>query len=207
MAKNSIFTIIIDAVEQRIYYGNLTSEDITRNLLAHFNRGNLRVHVYGSVEKRSIQIATIYGASSGGQTALTISLQTIEDGIAVQVGKQSIIGVAASLGWTVLAAMQNIFSLLGRLDDLAQDIEYLQLSQEVWTVIETTIKNLGATHELSDRLRRIVCSYCETANPVGEPRCIACGAPLGNVQPVTCKNCGYVLKRNENICPNCKAEN
>jgi predicted amidophosphoribosyltransferase len=50
----------------------------------------------------------------------------------------------------------------------------------------------------------MVCEYCLTANPVGEPSCIACGAPLGEAQPRTCLNCGFVVRMNESICPNCK---
>ena len=37
-----------------------------------------------------------------------------------------------------------------------------------------------------------------------EGRCIACGAPLGEVQPSTCANCGFVVQKEEKICPNCK---
>jgi DNA-directed RNA polymerase subunit RPC12/RpoP len=69
--------------------------------------------------------------------------------------------------------------LLGRLDDIAQDIESLQLSEDIWKAIDNFANLKGATFELSERLRRIVCEYCNTANPVGEPSCIACGAPLG----------------------------
>jgi hypothetical protein len=80
----------------------------------------------------------------------------------------------------------------------------LNLAEQVWTVIENAARTAGATFELSERLRRLVCAYCMTANPVGEPRCIACGAPLGEVQPHTCRNCGFVLKTGEPVCPNCK---
>jgi hypothetical protein len=127
----------------------------------------------------------------------------VEDGIAVQLGKQTWLGVAASLGVTALSAFRNPFSLLGRLDDLAQDIENLQLTDEVWDVIENVARMRGATFELSERFRRLKCEYCNTANPIGEPSCIACGAPLGDSQPNTCKNCGFVVKRTESNCPNC----
>jgi predicted amidophosphoribosyltransferase len=49
------------------------------------------------------------------------------------------------------------------------------------------------------------CEYCDTANPVGQPRCIACGAPLGDVQPRTCDNCGYVAAPDDIACTNCSA--
>jgi hypothetical protein len=191
-------------MEQRIYHGDLTPNDIARALVAKFNRGNLRTQQLGSGEQVVVQIATRQGAMSGGQTALSVTLQQVEDGVAVQVGKQSWLGVAASLGTTALAAIRNPFSLLGRLDDLAQDIDSLQITEQVWEAVNDTARAAGASTELSARLRRTICPYCNVANPIGEPVCIACGAPLGDTTPSTCSYCGFVLKANEAICPNCK---
>jgi len=190
-------------MDQRIYHGKITPEDLARSLMAHFNRGNLRVQQIGGGSELAVQIASRIGASSGGQTALGINLQHVEDGVSVQVGKQAWFGVAASLGMTALAAMRNPFSLLSRIDDLAQDIEYVQLTDEVWRVIDQTARSMKAGHELSERLRRLVCDHCNTPNPVGEPNCIACGAPLGSVQPNACPNCGFVVTHKTGRCPNC----
>jgi double zinc ribbon protein len=190
-------------MDRRIFHGNIRPNDIAQALLAEFNRGNLYTQVVGQPSNLAVQIATRMGAQSGGQTALTISIQSAEDGIIVEIGQQAWFGVAASLGQTALSALRNPFSLLGRLDDLAQDIENIQLSENVWKVIDAVVATSGASHELSERLRRVVCDYCLTANPVGESSCIACGAPLGMVQPITCKNCGFVVTASETICPNC----
>jgi hypothetical protein len=113
-------------------------------------------------------------------------------------------GVAASLGHTAISALRNPLSLLGRLDDLAQDIQNIQLKEKVWQVINRAMAAHGASHELSERLSRITCEYCETANPLGEGSCIACGAPLGGSHPTACPNCGFAVTSNEQICPNCK---
>lgn len=191
-------------MEQRIYHGNLSPNDIARSLVARFNRGNLRAQQLGGGKQIVVQIATRESAMSGGQTALSVTIHEVEDGISVQVGKQAWLSVAASLGYSALAALRNPFNLLGRLDDIAQDIENLQVTEDVWSTIDAAAKAAGASFELSERLRRSVCAYCETANPVGEPSCIACGAPLGNVQPTTCPNCGFVVNPDESICPNCK---
>lgn len=190
-------------MEQRIFHGKITPQDLAQNLLAFFNRGNYRVQQIGSGQKISVQIATAEAAMSGGKTAMCIILQQVEDGVAVQIGRQAWIGVAASLGLSALAALNNPWTLLDRLDDIAQDVESLKLRDEVWKTLETTARALGSGYELSTRLRRSVCSYCSVANPIGEPRCIACGAPLGEEQPSTCSNCGYVIKKKERVCPNC----
>jgi hypothetical protein len=193
-------------MQRRIFHGNIKPNDIAHALVAEFNHGNLLTQVVGDKEKMAVQIATRMGRSSGGNTALTINLQTVEDGVLVELGQQAWLGVAASLGQTAWSAFRNPFSLLSRLDDLAQDIESIQLGERTWQVIENTMTTLGASYALSEKLARIPCSYCGSANPVGEGNCLACGAPLGEAQPTTCHNCGFVITAKETICPNCNAK-
>ena len=188
---------------QRIYHGKITNSDLARAIIAHFGHGNLRVQQYGSGDTLVVQLATAPYAQSGGKTALSVSLQNVADGVSVELSKQTWLGVAASLGVTTIATLRNPLNLLNRLDDIAQDIEYVQLVENVWKVIDQSARVLGSGFELSDRLNRYVCDYCNTANQPGEPSCIACGAPLGDIQPKTCKNCGYIIKKNEKSCPNC----
>jgi hypothetical protein len=190
-------------MEQRIFHGKIAPADLAQNLIAHFNRGNFRVQQIGSGEKIAVQIATSQSAIAGGQTAISVTLQRVEDGVAVQIGQQAWMSVAASLGRSAIFALMNPWSLLDRLDDIAQDVESLKLSDEVWNTIEGTARALGSGYALSDSLRRLVCSFCGVANPVGAPSCVACGAPLGDVQPGTCRNCGYVVREKIKACPNC----
>ena len=195
--------IIIENMDRRIFHGSIEPNDIAHALMAEFKRGNLHAQTVGQQGRMAVQISTHLGAQSGGQTALTVSIQNTDDGIMVEIGQQAWLGVAASLGQTAFTALRNPFSLLGRLDDLAQDIENIQLSDKVWKVIERAVATAGASHKLSERLRRVTCEYCHTANPVGEGSCIACGAPLGNAQPTTCPNCGFAVSQAEITCPNC----
>lgn len=190
-------------MEQKVFHGNLTPAELAAALEAAFTQSNLYAKTIGSQQKLSVQISSRPSARSGGQTALTIYIQKVQDGILVQLGEQAKMGIAASLGQTALAAMRNPFSLLNRLDDLAQDIQNLQLDDDVWKVIAKAARAAGASHELSEKLQRLTCNYCLTANPVGEFRCIACGAPLGEMQPRTCLSCGYVVTGAEQNCPNC----
>ena len=176
-------------MEYKTFHGNITPKDISKALIGHFHRGNYRVQQIGEGDNIIIQIASIKNASSGGQTAIGVSIQKFEEGVMIQIGKQSWMGIAASLGLTALSAIRNPLSFLGRIDDLAQDIESLSLRDEIWSVINMTAKNLGAGFELSERLKRYICDYCDTPNPVGESRCIACGAPLAGIQPRTCRFC------------------
>ncbi|MDD2922427.1 MAG: zinc ribbon domain-containing protein [Anaerolineales bacterium] len=191
-------------MERKIFHGSIKPADIAQALLGEFNQGNLRAQTLGHSDKMVVQVGTRPGAMSGGQTAMTVTIQRIEEGIMVELGQQAWLGVAASLGASALAALRNPFNLLGRLDDIAQDIENLQLGERVWQVISQAARTAGASAELSDKLRRTTCEYCHVANSVGEPSCVACGAPLGNAQPTTCKSCGYVVKASDTRCPNCK---
>ncbi len=195
--------IIIENMDRRFFHGNIKPGDIAQALMAEFNRGNFHAQVLGSPDKMAVQIATRAGTLSGGHTALTVNVQKLEDGIMIELGQQAWLGVAASIGHTALSALRNPFSLLGRLDDLAQDVESLQLSEQTWKVIDRAVRSLKASYALSEKLARIACQYCSSANPFGEASCLACGAPLGDLQPTTCGSCGFVVATSELICPNC----
>jgi hypothetical protein len=190
-------------MEQHIFHGNLAPRDLARVLIGEFNGNGYRAQQYGNGHEIIVQIHTNDWPKTGGATALTVTLRAVQDGVAVQIGKQSWLGVAASLGQSALATVLNPWNLIGRLDDIAQDIESLQLSEKVWEVLNQAAQSLGATFELSERLKRINCEYCQVANPPGQPTCLACGAPLGRVQPRTCLHCGFVVRSGESICPNC----
>ncbi|HJR79960.1 MAG TPA: zinc ribbon domain-containing protein [Anaerolineales bacterium] len=190
-------------MERRIFHGNINPNDIAHALMAEFNRGNMHAQLLGSKDKIAVQIATHRATTSGGHTALTIHVQSVEDGILVEVGQQAWLGVAASLGHTAISALRNPFSLLGRLDDLAQDFESMQLNDKTWKVIKRTVATLKASYALSEKLARLACEYCGSANPLGEAGCLACGAPLGDSHPTTCPRCGFVVGREETLCPNC----
>lgn len=190
-------------MNQKIYHGNIDPMDMANALVGHFNRGNWRVQQIGDRDRLIVQIATRDQPVAGGETAMSIIIQRAEDGVAVQIGQQAWLGVAASLGSSAIALLMNPWNLLDRLDDIAQDIESLQMSEEVWKVLDATASALGATQQLSERLRRVTCEYCGTANPVGTGSCVACGAPLGALQPKACPKCGFVVNPGESFCPNC----
>ena len=192
-------------METKTYHGNLTPADIGRALVAEFDHGNLQAHLVENPDRVLVQIASRTFRASGGQTAMTVTLEKVEDGVLVQLGDQQMLGVAADLGATALFALRNPISLIGRLDGLAQDITALQLSDSVWQAIQKAVNAAGAGLQISDRLRRLECSYCGAAVPVGEPACPMCGAPLGAIQPKACPHCGFVPPAGATICPNCQA--
>jgi hypothetical protein len=190
-------------MEQRTFHGPVTPSLLAQALIAEFDRGEMRAQSLGEGEQVLVQIAGRLGQASGGRTALTVQLSQVEDGVLARLGQQEWLGVAASLGTTALWALKNPWTLLGRLDDLAQDLEAIQLTAHVWETLGGAAGSLGAAHQISDRLRRLTCPYCLSANEVGAPSCIACGAPLGPDQPIGCPRCGFVWPSRTAVCANC----
>jgi hypothetical protein len=190
-------------MDRRVFHGNITPTLVAQALMAEFNQGNLQTQLLGDSGNLTVQIASSQWARSGGKTALTVNVQQVEDGVMVQVGEQQWLGVAASLGQTAISALLNPLNLLGRLDDIAQDVNSLRLNEKVWQIVAKVVNAAGASQQISERLTRLTCEYCGAANPVGEATCVACGAPLGKEQPKACTKCGYVLVHDEKFCPNC----
>lgn len=194
------------SLQQRTYHGPIEAEDVARALAADLNGLGLESQILGDPDHLVLQFGSHALPQSGGRTSLTVHLIEVEDGVMVRIGEQQWLGVAASLGATALMALKNPFSLIGRIDDVAQDIQSLTLRERVWNVIEEAAHGLGASLEISETLRRVACAYCGTANQVGDPSCLACGAPLGNAQPVTCAKCGYAVPANVSQCPQCSTK-
>lgn len=187
----------------RIFHGNINALELAQALVANFNHGNLKAQAAKSEKQFIVQIASRRDSLSGGKTAIGIIIQQNQEGVTVKVGRQEWLGIAASISSTLLAVKLNPLNLLNRLDDIAQDIENMNLDDRIWEVIDDVAATMGASHQLSERLRRMGCAYCGTANPVGQPRCMACGAPLGDAQPPLCSACGFVAGPDDVNCQNC----
>jgi len=187
----------------KIYHGKITAENLAKAIATRFNTNDLVTRYARNEDQFHLQIASRRDAQSGGKTSIGLVLQQLDDGVAVKIGKQDWLGIAASLGLSALSFRFNPLNILGRLDDIAQDIENLSLDDRLWEMIDDVATTMGASQQLSERLRRLACEYCDTANPVGQPRCIACGAPLGGTQPRTCNKCGFVAAPEDIACTNC----
>lgn len=190
-------------MDQRTFHGPISPDDFANALIAAFDQGNLNTRKVGRGNPCMVQIASSPHPISGGRTALAVHLSKVEDGVHVRVGQQQWTGIAASLGLTALMAMRNPLSILARLDDVAQDVSSIQLVADVWDTIERAAVTLGASYQISERLRRLTCAYCSTANLVGASHCVACGAPMGLSQPIACPKCGHVTSADAKLCPEC----
>jgi len=188
--------------QQRTYHGDINPDEMAAALVAAFNQGNMRAQQVGEGDKVMVQIATRQGGS-GGKAALSITIQRVEDGVSAAMGQHEWLGVAASLGQTALTTLLNPWNLIGRLDDIAQDVTSLTLVDKAWEAVEKFAQAARITKTISERLQTVACPFCGTANKVGAPDCVNCGAPLGEYQPLSCPKCGNVMPAKSKFCANC----
>ncbi len=193
------------STRQRTYHGAITPDDLAAALVAEFNQGHLMARQLGSGPQVLVQIASRPGPRTGGRTGLAVTLQQVEDGVNVTIGQQDMLGIAASLGQTALSSIFNPWSLIGRLDTLAQDVNAITLTDKIWNALEQMARATQATKAISARLQTVTCPYCSTANKLGAPQCIMCGGPLGAAQSVACLKCGNVMPPKSRFCGNCGA--
>jgi len=192
--------------EQKAFHGDFNGADMASAITLFFNKGNLETQTLKSRDHISVQIRSKRSVTSGGRTAIGIHFQDFSDGVVVTIGNQQWLGVAASMGLSALIALRNPLNLIHRIDDIAQDLEYISLKDEIWERLTSFAKSKNGGFKLSQKLQRVTCAYCLSANPTGESNCLSCGAPLGNDQPIVCTRCGYILSKNRNRCPNCKTK-
>ena len=114
-------------MDTKTFHGNITAKELAQALVARFTQTNMVAEQTKSGEQYIVQISTRPNASSGGKTALGLTLQQNENGVIVKLGKQEWLGIAASFGKTLLSARMNPLNLLGRLDDIAQDLNQQEM--------------------------------------------------------------------------------
>jgi len=189
--------------KEKFFHGDISPLDIAQALQAEFEVSNYIVKRIGDKDKIILQLSTREHPSSGGRTGLVVFIQKVTDGVSVKLGNQSQFGILSSMGTTTFLLLKNPWNIITRIDDIAQDLQNMQLSDRIWKIIEETAKSKLANFEFSERLRRVICEYCQTPNPITATHCIACGAPLSQNRPRTCPNCGFVIESNAKVCPNC----
>jgi len=190
-------------MEQRTYRGELNPELLANALVARFNGGDLMAQKLGHGEHVLVQIASRDWNWGGPQTALTIGIAQVDEGVEVTLGQQRWLGAVADLAQTGLMALVNPLSILTRIDDVARNISGLTLPQQVWEAIEHYCESIGASLGLTAEMTLVTCPYCGVGNPIGAPKCSACGAGLGDAQPVACPQCGLLLSREAQFCSRC----
>jgi predicted RNA-binding Zn-ribbon protein involved in translation (DUF1610 family) len=192
-------------MEQRTYRGEIDPEQLADALVAQFDGSDLMAQRIGRGDHVLVQIASRDWGWGGPQTALTVGIAHAEGGVEVTLGQQRWLGAVADLAQTGLMALVNPLSLITRIDDVARNISGLTLPQQVWQAVEHYCESVGASLGLSAQETLVTCPYCGVGNPIGAPKCSACGAGLGDAQPLACPQCGLLLDREAHFCSRCGA--
>ena len=191
-------------MEQRTFHGDLGPDEVANMLIAEFNQGSFVAHRFNQGERVLVQIGT-RDEHNRIENALTVTLAKTPDGVNVAVGEQQQLGAVADLAQAGLGALFNPLSLLGNLDDIARDVSSFSLPQQVWQAVDKHCRNVGAGLGGSPQQMMIKCPYCTVANPPGAQTCSACGAGLGDAQPIYCSQCGQVAPHDSKFCGRCGA--
>jgi hypothetical protein len=192
-------------MEQRTYRGDIDPEGLADALVAQFNSRDLKSQRVGRADHMLVQIATREWGWGGPQSALTVGIARVEGGIQVSLGQERWLGAVADLAQTGLQALVNPLSLIGHIDDIARSVSGLTLPQQVWEAVEHYVESVGASLGMTVEETVVTCPYCGVGNPIGAPKCSACGGPLGDAQPIACARCGLLNNAQANFCARCGA--
>lgn len=196
-----------DSVEQRAYHGELAPEELARALVVRFNEGETRAHwMAGQAGRAVVQIQNRQHEYGDPSTAVTVHISPTKTGITVSVSEQKILGVAADMAKTGVAAWLNPMRLIGELDDIARNVRWLGLRSEVWKAVDEYCRNHGSSRGAGGILANVICPYCGTPNDIGAQNCKACRAPLAEAQPIVCGRCGFLNEPQAELCVNCSAK-
>ncbi|MCR4407204.1 MAG: zinc ribbon domain-containing protein [Anaerolineae bacterium] len=188
-------------MDRKTYHGDIVPQELADVLVSHFDRGDLMARKTGGPDRVVVQISTRpQFFRDEPHTSLAVTIVRAEDGVTVSVGEQQVLGVAADLVRTGIAALVNPLLLLGEIDNIARNVSKLNLPQEV---VEGYMRSVGAGLGMAPGKMLVTCRYCGVGNPVGQGQCSACGAPLADVQPITCPKCGQLLARDVRFCTRC----
>jgi DNA-directed RNA polymerase subunit RPC12/RpoP len=189
----------------RTYWGKISAEGLGRALVEHFNTSTSRAQMAGDRDRVLVQVGNRRMESSDPTTAITVGIVQDEDSITVTMGQQKWMGIAADLARTGIMTLINPWSLLNELDNVARNVDWLTLRDEVWQAIDAYSQAVGGSLGVPAEIRHVACPYCGSTNPIGASKCSTCGAPLGDYQPVVCPRCGYLLVWSKRFCTRCGA--
>jgi DNA-directed RNA polymerase subunit RPC12/RpoP len=189
----------------RTYWGKISADGLARALVENFNTPDSRAQMTGDRSRILVQIGNRRMESADPTTAITVGIVQDEDSITVTMGQQKWMGLAADLAKTGIMALINPWYLLNELDDVARNVDWLTMRNDVWQAIDGYCQAVGGSLGVPAEVKYVACPYCRSTNPIGQAKCSTCGAPLGDYQPVTCPKCGYLLVWNKRFCTRCGA--
>ena len=164
-------------MKQFLIERSVQPKEFIDRLAFEFDNATFDVLIQQNLKDQNVaKIITDSRTLSESQTSLIVVAELTEKGLLVTVSDQEWGGIAASLGTTVVAAILNPINLVGRIDDLAADVQNLQLGDKVEQFIRNFSDNM--VNKSSALAPKSVCKYCRSRNEDTATHCASCGAPL-----------------------------
>jgi ribosomal protein L40E len=207
-------------MEQRTYYGSIRPDELAEALLQEWDAGDTIAQAFGEEGRVIVQIGQREGGffSDEPHQALTLDIESIQDGIQVTMGQQQ--WFKGGGGGIMVGGLVGFFPFfftfpLGQLFGGQQQIDRT-LPGQIWQSVEryvgsitgsatTAAAPIGATTGpatgKTQRLATVPCPECGVANPMGAQRCSACGANLAI--DAHCPQCGHMNPPGANFCNRC----
>jgi ribosomal protein L40E len=198
--------MMTEKVEQRLYHGDISADDIARVLVMRFDQKETRAEWMRAEGKRTVvQVQSRKIERGDPNIEVTVHITPTPTGVTVSVSEPHILGVAADLAKTGLKGWRNPLRLLDELDDVARNVRWLGLRKEIWKAVDEYSRNRGSGLGAAAAFQNVICDYCGTPNDLGAHTCQACNAPLAEAQPVVCARCGFLNAPEASLCVNCGA--
>lgn len=100
-------------MDQKTYHGDIVPQELADALVSRFGRGDLMARRTGGPDRVVVQISTRpHFLCDEPHTSLAVTIVRAEDGVTVSVGEQQVLGVAADLVRTGIAAVVNPLLLI-----------------------------------------------------------------------------------------------
>ncbi len=191
-------------MEQRVYNGAIQPEGLAQALLDEWDTNDTIAQAFGEGDRMVVQIGQREAGffSDEPHQALTLDIQSVEDGVQVTMGQQQWYkdtGVQIFAGG-LLGFFPFFFTF--PLGDFFGDGGIDQtLPGRIWQSIDRYTQNIGAATGKTQRLSTVACPNCGVANPMMAERCSACGTNLTTRSG--CPRCGHANPPGANFCNRC----
>ncbi len=172
---------------QRMFHGSITAAALADQLAARFSDRQHHTVCEHGPGTALIQIGSKHG------TPVTLNVADTAGGILVTMSRdRDWLDRVADAGEIIeRAAAGNPLSLLAMIPDAIGELKKENIAPQIWNAVnEICALSRALAGEEDAPGNPIVCPYCQTANPPGSGRCVACGGALPVDLPRVCPKCG-----------------
>jgi hypothetical protein len=182
-----------------MFNGTIRANALADQLAARFNDRQRRVSIEHQSESAVVQIGSKHG------TPITLHIADIAEGVLVTMSRdRNWLDKAGDAGEMIERAATNPISLLALMPDLIGELSQENLPPKIWDAVnDLCALSRALAGEKNAPQNPALCAHCQTPNPAGEERCVACGAPLKIELPRVCPKCGRAHTADALFCQAC----